>query len=334
MHGRDLQTAPMPHAVILGGTGQIGLALATRLSQTGWSVTLASRSATAAQGFSHTPFDRTSPNALQRAIGTGCNLLIDCIAFTAADAQSLLSVQCSIEHIIAISSASVYADEKGRTLDTAQSLGVPIYPIPIDETHPTIPPGPATYSTNKAAMEQTLLQNATAPVTILRPCAIHGPNSKHAREWWFVKRLLDNRPRIPLVDMGQNRFQTTSTQAICDAVLSALALTTPPILNVADADAPSVYEIGQTILSHLSGSCELVPIETDHPTLGRTPWSLKHPIVCASVLPGKTPYTASIGPALDWLKTLPRDNWQPHIPQLAAYPRDHFDYQTEDNIPF
>lgn len=66
-------------------------------------------------------------------------------------------------------------------------------PVPIREDKPTVPPAPATYSTCKVAMERRRLHRARILVILLRPCATEGSQSKHARAWWFVGRLLDGR---------------------------------------------------------------------------------------------------------------------------------------------
>jgi nucleoside-diphosphate-sugar epimerase len=101
-----------------------------------------------------------------------------------------LNVQDSIGALVVVVSSSVYRDNEGRTLDEAAQNGFPEFPDPIAETHPTVTPGDATYSTRKVALEHLLLDEATIPVTVLRPAAIHGPGSIHPREWWFVKRRL------------------------------------------------------------------------------------------------------------------------------------------------
>lgn len=102
-----------------------------------------------------------------------------------------------------ISSSSVYQDKSGRTLDeAAATAGFPDLPDPISETQQTVSPGPATDSTRKMAMERTLRDGARVPVTILRPCAIYGRGSSHPRGWWFVKRMLDRRPIIPIAFRG------------------------------------------------------------------------------------------------------------------------------------
>jgi nucleoside-diphosphate-sugar epimerase len=276
----------MPSAFIVGGTGQIGLAIAAALARRGWDVRLASRTPPPAKGpWRHVTLDRTASGALARALGEGADLMMDCISMDAAQAEELLSVQNGIGRLVATSSASVYRDTEGRTLDEALETGFPRFPVPINEDHPTVAPGPETYSTRKVAMEQTMLSGARIPVTILRPGAIHGPYSKHAREWWFVKRLVDGRRRIPLAYAGRSRFQTTSTKAIADAVLHALKGHAPSVLNVIDADAPTVAEIGRAIMAAMECDAELVglPNEPYPPPGGRLlgpsniPWSA-HPL--------------------------------------------------------
>lgn len=198
----------MASAFIIGGTGQIGIGVAKRLAREGWTVRLASRTPPPLEGlWRHVPFDHREPGALATAIGHGADLLMDCIAFDEPDADKLLSVEASVGHIIAVSSASVYRDEHGRTLDEASQCGFPCFPVPIGENQPTVEPGPKTYSTRKVAMEKRLLDHAQGRATILRPAAIHGPYSKHAREWWFVRRLLDGRQRIPLAYGGEAGFK-------------------------------------------------------------------------------------------------------------------------------
>jgi nucleoside-diphosphate-sugar epimerase len=324
----------LPSAFIIGATGQIGRAVAQRLTIAGWDVRLASR--VAPQGpidGQHVLLDAKAPDMLKRALGGGADLLLDCIAFTDADANMLLAVQPDVGRIVAVSSASVYCDADGRTLDEASTGGFPHFPVPIFETHPTVAPGPATYSTRKVAMERRLLDGASIPVTILRPCAIHGPHSKHAREWWFVKRLLDGRRHIPLAMEGRSRFQTTSTAALAEAVLCAALGQAKTILNVADSDAPDVVEIGRAIMSAMGVDAELVlqPDATKASDIGFTPWSVLRPMICQSSLPPFKNYAETVQTAVDWLVRATHGRaWQDVLPQLAAYPDDLFDYAAED----
>ena len=325
----------MPRAVIVGGTGQIGLATARRLVDEAWDVTIVSRRATALPGgCRHAEIDALDADGLRAVIGTGTDVLLSCVAFDATDAECLVQAGTAAGRIVVISSASVYRDSEGRTLDEASDCGFPVFPGPLTEESPIVAAGPETYSTRKAAMEGTLLSLAACPVTILRPCAIHGPESRHAREWWFVKRLLDGRTAIPLAYGGQSRFQTTSVAAIASAVLQAAGGHLPAIANVSDVDSPTVAEIGHAIMGILNRRAELIGLPDAPaypPTFGATPWSVPSPMVVAGTTAPAATYKQSAEPAIRWLvEHVAGNDWRERLPQLAAYPHDHFDYETDD----
>lgn len=331
----------MAKAVIVGGTGQIGLALAKALAGDGWAVTIASRHPSdIPEGCRHAQADARDRAALAACIGGDTDLLVSCVAFDAADAAALAAAGREAGHIVAISSISVYRDADGRTLDEAARCGFPEFPASLTEDSPTVSPGDTSYSTRKIAMERTLFDQATCPVTILRPGAIHGPDSKHAREWWFVKRLLDGRAAVPLAYGGRSRFQTTSVAAIAAAVRQAVAGELNGIANVSDADCPTVAEIGQAIMDIIGVKADLIglPDVIDYPpTLGRNPWSLPRPMICSAIAPSPTTYRQSVGPAIEWLiHNVDNANWRERLPYLAAYPGDLFDYDADDravNLP-
>lgn len=250
-----------------------------------------------------------------------------------ADGLALAQAGQAAGRIAAISSCSVYCDAQGHTLDEASGTDFPAFAVPLTEQSPVLLPGPQTYSTRKRAMEEALLAEACCPVTILRPCAIHGPQSKHAREWWFVKRLLDGRKAIPLAYRGESRFQTTSTVAIADAVAKAAAGHLATIVNVADADSPPVAEIARAIMAVMGVSAELIGLPdapTYPPRLGMTPWSIPRPMICPAG--AGLSYADAVEPAVRWLiDEVARDEgWRAQIPQLAAYPWDQFDYAVDD----
>ncbi len=326
----------MSKAVIIGGTGQIGLATARRLLDNGWKVAVVSRHAEAAvpDGCDHVEAHARDTDMLAAVVGADSDLLLSCVAFDGEDAECLVRGGGRAGRIVAISSASVYRDRKGRTLDEASQCGFPEFPVPLTEESPTVFPGVQTYSTRKIAMEKTLLGNAPCPVTILRPCAIHGPDCKHAREWWFVKRLLDGKTAIPLAYGGRSRFQTTSVAAIADAVLQAAAGSLPTIANVADADCPTVTGIGHAIMNVMGMRAELVglPDAAEYPPrLGATPWSIPKPMICSTAATRNTGYAEAVEPAVRWLvDNVGNDNWRSRLPQLAAYPDSYFDYDLDD----
>jgi nucleoside-diphosphate-sugar epimerase len=272
-------------ALIIGGSGQIGQAAARNLLDAGWLVRLAQRTGSRlptdlAGEAEVVALDRETPGAVAAALAGGADAVIDTIAFDEGHARQLLGVEADVGAFAVISSGSVYCDASGRTLDEAAQGRFPDYPVPITEDQATVAPGPATYSTRKAALEQTLLQHARRPVAILRPFAIHGPGSTHPREWWFVKRVLDGRKRIPLAFRGESRFHTCATCNIAELVRVALAQSETRVLNAADPAAPSVAEIGRTICGLYGADPELVLIEgAPEARVGATPWTVPAPLI-------------------------------------------------------
>jgi nucleoside-diphosphate-sugar epimerase len=333
------------HAFIVGGTGQIGHAAAASLLDHGFEVTLAHRGQQKAsaelveRGCRQAMVDRNVPGALAQALGGGADVVIDAAAYDSTHADQLLELQGSVGSYIVISSASVYRDEDGKTFDEAPMNGFPAMPEPITEMQPTVAPGPATYSTRKAALERRLLDGARRPVTVLRPCAIYGPCTKHPREWWFVKRALDGREAIPLAYGGASRFHTSSVHNIAALMRATTLKAATQVLNAVDPYAPSVAEIGTAILDRLGSKAELVLVSdpTFPPRIGATPWSVPRPFVLsdqASRAAGYVPVTTyhdAIGELCEWLvQAAEGRDWREAFPGLAAYPWNLFDYEAED----
>lgn len=170
-------------AFVLGGTGQIGRAVAKRLAERGWEVVIAARTderltPELRELATFVELDREKALDLPGAF----DAVIDVVPYRRAHAEQLLRLE--VGSIVAVSSASVYVDDRGRTLDEATDEdSFPELPVPIPETQATVEPGDATYSTQKVAMERTLLEQDDVPATIVRPGAIHGPGDSFTREW-------------------------------------------------------------------------------------------------------------------------------------------------------
>jgi len=324
-------------ALIIGGTGQIGLAAARRLLAAGWRVRLAQRSATRLpddlKGQVETvALDREAPGALAGVVAGGADALIDTVAYDEGHARQLLEVEAGVGTLVVISSGSVYRDADGRTLDEARETGFPRFPVPIGEDQPTVEPSPATYSTRKVALEQTLLQAARRPVSVLRPFAIHGLGSTHPREWWFVKRILDGRRRIPLAWRGESRFHTTATVNLAELIRVVCEAPGARVLNAVDPEALSVAEIGRVIAGVYGADLEFVPLDgAPEKGVGGTPWSGPLPLVAdmsrAEAL-GYRPvatYAEAIGAACRSAEALAAEGVE-----FVPYLRTMFDYAAED----
>jgi nucleoside-diphosphate-sugar epimerase len=312
----------VPRALILGGTGAIGRAVAWRLLPSDWQVDLAARrpgrmpAELAEAGARFLPVERDDPAALGKALGSGADLLVDCVCFTAAQASALLPLARAAGSTVLVSSKAVYVDAAGNHSNSDEP---PCYDGPIRESQPTVAAGNGDYDSregygrNKVAAEQVALDSGL-PVTVLRPSKIHGAGAVRPREWVFVKRVLDRRPAVFLARRGSGVDHTTAAANLAALVEVVAAKPGARILNSADPDAPSAREIASTIARRLGHEWEEVLLDADADEgLGRTPWDAVHPIVLdttAATELGYEPagdYEATVAEEVDWLVAAPRE---------------------------
>lgn len=326
-------------AFILGGTGNVGTAIAAALAADGWDLTLAGKSERPnPHGVEYVALDRNEDGAL--AVANGYDLVVDVIPFEEAHARQLLEIDTGA--LVAISSASVYADARGRTLDEAQGVDdFPEFPARIPETQPTVAPGDETYSTKKVEIERLLLENGRVRAAIVRPCAIYGRGDRMGREWFFVKRALDRRPHVLLTNNGESHFHTTAAENIGELVrLIAAEAKSSGAYNCGDPDPPTVIEIARAIAA--AGGHEFNEVPVPEPSirgeLGQTPWSTPKPML---VDMAKAEADLGYRPAVTWAEALPRQvewlieatdgrDWREVLTRGAAYLT--FDYDAEDEF--
>jgi nucleoside-diphosphate-sugar epimerase len=321
----------MPRALILGGTGLVGRAAARRLVAAGWDVDVTGRDPAhlPAGAGTFVAADRHDGAALAEALGEGADLLVDCIAYTAAEARLLLPLLPHVTSTVLISSKAVYVDAAGNH---SNSDVAPDFGGPIPETQPTLAPldidyrSREGYGPNKVAAERVLLDSG-APVTVLRPSKIHGDGAAPPREWVFVKRVLDRRPVVFLARRGVGADHTTAAANIAALIEVVAAKPGARILNSADPDAPNGREIAGVVAKHLDHVWEEVLIEND--SLGDHPWNRRHPVVLdtsAAAALGYVPagdYAATVVAEIDWLV-----NDRPQVgDELFA---QYVDYAAED----
>jgi nucleoside-diphosphate-sugar epimerase len=323
-------------ALVWGASGQVGRAVALELARAGWQVFAVARGGRVlapdllAAGVQPEP-PAESRAALIRRLGP-LDAVIDPLAFTAADARDLLAEQSLVGAFAVISTASVYADDQGRGFETDPALGFPQYPDPIAETQAVVPPGEG-YSAGKAALEQAL--HSTRPVAILRPAAIHGIGARHPREFWFLKRALDGRTRLPLLNAGQTWFQTTSTLGLASFTRHVLTHGLTGAFNIGDPIAPSTAKVAEAVAAHIGHRFTILDPGPDSDPVGHSPLSPAHPIrlsmakARATGWDGGPDYRATLPAYLDWMIPQAR-NWQNAFPVFACYGHDPFDYAAED----
>ena len=310
-------------ALIFGATGQVGRAVALELAQSGWQVAAVTRGralAPEALALGVVPV-AAGPNRAA-LVARGYDAVVDTQAFTAADALDLLAEPAG--HYTVISTASVYADDQGRGLETPD-LGFPHYPDPITEDQALVLPGEG-YSAGKVAMEAALAGRAA----ILRPGAIHGIGARHPREWWFVKRALDGRVRVPVQDAGRSVFHTSSTLGIAALTRHLAERGISGVFNAVDPVAPSVADIAAAVGQVMGRRFDLV----DH-EVGHTPWSAQNPMrlstarARATGWDGGPDYGTCLPDYVRWMVGHAED-WKTVFPVFQRYGRDPFDYATED----
>ena len=256
----------MPRAVLIGGTGLIGRAAARVLAEDGWEVAALSRNGTLPDGLEELGVeavvaDREDDAQLRAALGAGADVLYDSVAMHRRHGEQLNALEGLVGSLVVISTASVYADDKGRAFD-GEGGEPPQLPVPILETQPTAEPGEATYSTNKAALEQTLLQGPL-PSTLIRACAVYGRGAKNPRELYFVKRAFDGRRRVAIAWKGESHFNTVSVWNLAELIRLAAAQPGDRILNGGDPDPPSTLEICHAIGNALEYEFEPVLLPAD-----------------------------------------------------------------------
>ena len=353
----------MSRAVVLGGSGLIGRAVARRLLLAGWDVEITGRDLSRvpadllSAGARFHPIDRDQAGALSGLIGSGADLLVDCLCFTAAGARQLLPVLGDVGSTVMLSSKAVYVDSAGRHVNSSSR---PEFSGPIAEDQATVAPGngffdsPEGYGSNKVAAEHVLLDSGH-PVTVVRASKVHGEGAFPAREWVFVRRVLDNRKAVFLVSAGAGVDHTTAAVNIAALVECVTRNPGTRILNSADPDAPSALDISLVVASYFGHEWEEVLLpgggvsprvdaggagpgsqEPESPELGAHPWDSAAPIVLdtrASLELGYVPvgdYAATVRDEIAWLSRTADDPRQKVL--RSEFFSRYVDYSLEDQF--
>ncbi len=330
-------------AFVIGATGQIGSAAVHALVGDGWKVRGA---ATAGHceglpdGVEITELDREDTDALMAALGDGADVVVDCVAYRRRHAEQLLTLADRVGSAVVISSVAVYLDDLGRPFGTEETR----YPVPIPETQTTVEPVDDDYATGKAALEQQFQRAADElPVTVLRAGAVHGPRTKHPREWYFIKRALDARLVRILAHGGRSRFHTISTANLAELIRLAAGKPGTRVLNAGDPQAPTAAEISAAVDDVMGVTSELVLVEGPPPAanIGDSPWGIPHPIVLDMAAAAReldyrpvTGYAESLAATVPWVIEATRGrDWREVFPDLVdnyGPDYDFFAYAAED----
>ena len=263
---------------------------------------------------------------------------MDCVCYTADQARNLLDHRSAFGSAVMLSSKAVYVDHEGRHSNSAQQ---PDFGAPVREDQTTLAPdftgdydSPTGYGGNKVAAEVEFLASEV-DVSILRPSRIHGVGGTRPREWFVVRRLLDGRRRIPLAHRGQTGNHPTAAVNLARLVRACADSPGQRVLNAADPDAPTAYDIVQAISQTSGLPAEVVPLPDDAPDgHGRSPWDTWPPFfldTSAAASIGYEPvggYAETVADDVNaLLTTTPRERARLDD---DPYFRDLFDYGLDD----
>ncbi|ABY24389.1 nucleoside-diphosphate-sugar epimerase [Renibacterium salmoninarum ATCC 33209] len=168
---------------------------------------------------------------------------------------------------------------------------------------------------------------------MIRASKVHGIGTAQAREWVFVKRILDERKTVFLAREGRDINHTTAAANTAALIEQVARIPGRRILNSADPDAPSALEICRTVAQHFGSQWQEILLADDvDPELGAHPWTAVHPVVLetsASLALGYRPvgnYAETIGAELDWLIANPAERPDDDDPFFTGL----FDYASEN----
>ena len=125
----------MATALVIGGGGQIGRAAIPALLSDGWDVRVLARHAPGVEGVEPVLGDRADDEALDRALGSGVDVVVDVVAYDDRQAAPLLARRDRIGSAIVVSSAAVYVDAQGSGFES-DVFGT--FPVPVTEAQRTV----------------------------------------------------------------------------------------------------------------------------------------------------------------------------------------------------
>jgi nucleoside-diphosphate-sugar epimerase len=241
--------------LVIGGTRFIGRAIVEELLRHGHAVTVYHRGTHEAEysaPVGHVHGDRRDPPRFRNDLASlSPDALVDVIPMNAEDTRAVLeALRGRVTRSVHISSGDVYAP--GQAV-----------PIPEDAPRGRSGPGEITaygqkVSYSKIEMEDAVLaahEKGDSPATILRLPAVYGPRDPLAREWFFIKRVLDGRTRVAVPDQGLSLFHRGYVDDVARAAVLALE---------SSAAVGRTYNVGHERVLTVRGIAELVAEAMGH----------------------------------------------------------------------
>ena len=247
--------------VLLGGTGFIGSSIVEHLLLAGHQVAVVHRGRRLPPpGSTSLIAERSDPGPLHTALETfHPEALIDMIAYTATDADQVLTVlPPHLRRLTVVSSGDVYASygaflghdpsppSANPSAETA-ALRRDRYPYRAQATSPS----DVRYGYDKILVEERYRDRSPVPVTILRLPMVYGPCDPNHRMAADIARLRDAPSGVLTLHPEEAAWRCTRGYVVDVGAAIALATTHPTALgrtyNVGEVDAWTTREWLETI---------------------------------------------------------------------------------------
>lgn len=275
-------------AIILGGTGAIGVATAERLALAGWQVSVTGRNRKLIPqsfedlGISFQNLDRANAVGITELVGSGADLLVDVLAYNAQSVREILPAMERCASTVLISSRAVYTDAQHHHINGEHP---PKFDGPVNEQQTTLDPAKAGldpftregYAPCKRAAEVEALASGL-PVSILRPSKIHGAWARQSRTFDLVKAMLENPLQLEIAGNLSSVNQlcaATNTAALIECVGNNPGTR---ILNSADPDVRTAQELIERIAEILGWDGSISANEQSEAALVN-PFESKYPFL-------------------------------------------------------
>ena len=236
----------MKRALIVGGTGPTGPHIVSGLRQRGYEITILHRGnheLPELEEYEHIHVDPHFIETLQDGLtGRTFDLAIATYGRIRHVARALAG---KVERFMSVSSNSLYRGYEYPTSENPSTL-----PIPTNERYPIVYSAlEQKFSFLISSTERSVFefhQNAT----IFRYSSIYGPRQLMPREWSVVRRIIDRRPHIVLMDGGLAINSAMYTENAAHAVLLAvdkLDLSAGKAYNLADTTQLTYRDIVEIV---------------------------------------------------------------------------------------
>lgn len=188
--------------LIIGGTRFIGRFVVEELLARGHALTLFHRGeheTERADDVQHIHGDRRAlADCRDALLAARPDAVIDVIPMNDADARAVVEIFCGrIARAVHISSQDVYRAWGGVLAGRATDAVPLAEDVPLrEELYPYRGKHPDFENYDKILVERTVLRVPGFPATVLRLPIVYGPYDPQAREWQFLKRMLDGREFI------------------------------------------------------------------------------------------------------------------------------------------